>query len=219
MHDKFTMLTSDLYAYLLAHCTPIDPLLGELACETEEATGAASLMQIAREQGELLSMLVRIGGVRRAVEIGTFTGYSSLCIASAMARDGQLLCCDVSDEWTATARRYWRRAGVADRITLRLGPAIETLRALPRDTRFDFAFIDADKESYVEYYEQILARMDSGGVIVFDNVLWMGSVIDDNVTDSETRGIRRLNDLLAGDSRVDAVMLAVGDGITIVRKH
>jgi caffeoyl-CoA O-methyltransferase len=219
MHTKFTALTPELYDYLLSHCSAVDELLVRLIEETEQETGAASLMQIAQDQGAFMTMLTKLCGARNAVEVGTFTGYSAICIARGLPRDGNLLCCDISEQWTAIARRYWAEAEVDDRITLELGPAVETLRALPPDRRFDLAFIDADKNNYINYYEEILSRMDSGGLLVFDNVFWMGWVVDPAMKDAETEGIRALNDFVAGDPRVEAVMVPVGDGLTLARKN
>jgi caffeoyl-CoA O-methyltransferase len=215
---KFTPLTPELYDYLVQHGHNDDPVLAELAKETE-ALGPVSMMQIAPEQGTLLSLLVRAFGARSAVEIGTFTGYSGLCIARGLPRDGKLLCCDVSEEWTKIARKFWTKAGVADRIELRIGPAIETLRALPPDYGIDFAFIDADKVSYRDYYEALLPRLRANGLIVFDNVLWMGQVLDPNPSSDDTRALKALNDFIARDARVQAVMISVADGLTIVRKR
>jgi caffeoyl-CoA O-methyltransferase len=216
MHEKFTALTPALYEYLVAHNPAQDDVLRDLSAETA-ALGGISLMQIAVEQGALLTWLARLVGVRFAVEIGTFTGYSSICIGRGLAPGGRLLCCDVSEEWTAIARRYWRRAGLDDRITLRLGPAVDTLQALSASDEVDLAFIDADKTSYRTYYEALLPRLSPRGVIVFDNVLWGGSVADPSVVDESTAAIRALNDFVASDPRVEAVMLPVADGITLVR--
>jgi caffeoyl-CoA O-methyltransferase len=177
------------------------------------------MMQIAPEQGVFMELLVRLCGARRAVEVGTFTGYSALCIARGLPDDGTLLACDVSDEWTSIGRRYWERAGVAKKIELRIGPAVETLRALPQEPRFDLAFIDADKPSYPAYYEEILRRLRPNGLILVDNVLWMGRVVDPSADDENTRAIRAFNDLVAADRRVDCVVLAVSDGLTLLRKH
>jgi caffeoyl-CoA O-methyltransferase len=215
---KFLSLTPDLYEYVVAHGHNSDPLLAELAAETEKL-GPISLMQIAAEQGTLLSLLVRATGARAAIEIGTFTGYSSLCIARGLPADGKLLCCDVSEPWTAMARRYWEKAGVADRIELQLRPALETLDALPAERSFDFAFVDADKVSYRAYYEALLRRLRPNGLIVFDNVLWLGQVIDPAAPGDDTRALRELNDFIARDDRVQAVMIAVADGLTIARKR
>jgi len=216
--DKFTALTPPLYAYLLAHNPPEDEVLGDLARETA-ALGPIALMQVAREQGAFLTLLAKLVGARSALEIGTFTGYSSICIARGLVDGGRLVCCDVSDEWTTIARRYWERADLGDRIELHLAPALETIATLPADRPLDLVFIDADKESYQAYYEAVLPRLSPNGVIVFDNVLWMGAVADPANTDASTVAIRALNDLVATDPRVDAVMLPIADGITIVRRR
>jgi caffeoyl-CoA O-methyltransferase len=156
---------------------------------------------------------------RNAVEVGTFTGYSSTCIARGLAAGGRLLACDVSEEWTSIARRYWEKAGVADRVDLKIGPAIETLRALPEDFAIDFAFIDADKESYPAYYEELVRRLRPGGVIALDNVLRGGRVLDPAFDDAQYVTMRRLNTQIATDERVDAVMLPLRDGVTVIRKR
>src|SRR5215831_14313130 len=193
MHEKFTPLTSELYGYLLTHNPTPDPVLRDLAAETE-ALGPVSLMQVAVEQGAFLTLLGRLLGARRAVEVGTFTGYSAISIARGLAADGRLLCCDVNPEWAAIARRYFERAGLSDRITLRLGPAIETIRGLPPTPELDLVFIDADKTGYRAYYEDLLPRLRPGGVVAFDNVLWGGGVVDASNTSDDTTAIRALND-------------------------
>ena len=218
MHEKFTTLTPAIYEYLLAHNPPQDDVQRELARDTA-ALGPISMMQVAVEQGAFLEWLTRLLGVRFAVEVGTFTGYSALSIARGLAPGGRLLCCDVSEEWTAMARRAWTRAGVADRIELRIAPGVETLRALPKTRNVDLAFIDADKTSYRSYYEELLPRLSERGVIVFDNVLWMGAVADPSNQEESTRAIREVNDFVASDPRADAVMLPVADGITLVRRR
>jgi len=218
MHEKFTHMTPALYSYLVAHAPPPDAVLRDLAEETA-ALGPISLMQVAVEEAAFLGWLARLIGARRAVEVGTFTGYSAIAIARGLAPGGHLLCCDVSDEWSAIARRYFVRSGVAERITLKVAPALDTLRALPRAPEIDLAFIDADKENYQAYYEEILPRLRTNGVLVFDNVLWMGRVIDPGDRSSSTEAIRALNDAVARDERVEAVMLPVSDGITLVRKR
>jgi caffeoyl-CoA O-methyltransferase len=218
MDEKFTALTPALYQYLLDHNPAEDEVLRALAAETLEV-GPLAIMQVAREQGLLLTMLTRLVGARRAVEIGTFTGYSSICIARGLADGGRLLACDVSEEWTAIARKYWARAGLQDRIELRIAPAVETLAALPDTPEIDLAFIDADKTSYRAYYDALLPRLRPNGLIVFDNVLWMGSVANPEAQDESTVAIRALNDFLLTDERVDVVMLPVADGITLVRKR
>jgi caffeoyl-CoA O-methyltransferase len=218
MHEKFTALTPALYGYLVAHNPKPDPVLRDLAAETE-ALGPVSMMQIAVEQGAFLTLLARLLGARRAIEIGTFTGYSAISIARGLAPGGKLLCCDLSEEWTGIARRYFERAGLTDRITLRVAPALETLATLPATPEIDLVFIDADKTSYREYYETLLPRLAPNGVIVFDNVLWGGSVADASDRSEDTVALRALNDALAADARVDAVMLPVADGLTLVRRR
>ena len=214
---KFIPMTDPLYDYLVAHGHNADPILAELATETA-TLGPIAMMQIAPEQGTLMSVLVRAIGATSAIEIGTFTGYSALSVARALGPKGKLLCCDISDEWTAIARKYWQKAGVADRIELKLAPALDTLAALPADHTFDFAFIDADKVSYRGYYEALLPRMRANGLIVFDNVLWMGQVLDRAAPSDDTKALQALNDFIATDTRVQAVMISVSDGLTIVRK-
>jgi len=179
-------------------------------------------MLLAPEVGALLALLVRLIGARRVLEVGTFTGYSALAMALALPEGGRILACDVSEEWTAIARRHWKAAGVADRIDLELAPAAETLSALVRDGRagtFDLAFVDADKASYPDYYEACLVLLRAGGVLVFDNTLWGGAVADESVTDVDTVAIRTLNRRIRADARVDACLLAIGDGATVVRKR
>jgi len=215
--SKFITLTPKLYEYLVAHGHNGDPIRAELAAETAKL-GWISAMQIAAEQGTLMAILAGAIGARSAVEVGTFTGYSALCVARALPADGRLLCCDVNEEWTSVGRRYWERAGVASKITLKLGPAANTLKALPASHSFDFAFIDADKTNYAIYYEEILKRMRANGLILFDNVLWSGAVIDEAKQDADTQALRAINDFIAKDTRVEAVMLGVADGLTIVRK-
>ena len=218
MHEKFLSLTQPVYEYLVAHSAPPDDVLRDLAEETA-ALGPVSMMQVAVEQGAFLTMLARLMGARRAIEIGTFTGYSSICIARGLADGGRLLCCDVSEEWTAIARRYWTRAGLDDRIELRLGPGLDTLRALPREPAIDLVFIDADKPGYRDYYEELLPRVRPNGLFVFDNVLWSGAVADRAVQDDNTRALRALADHVRQDARVDEVMLAVADGLLLARKR
>ncbi len=214
--SKVTALDDVLHEYLMAHRTPDDAILLELRRETEDKFGRRAGMQIAADQGTLLGLLVAAIGARRVVEVGTFTGYSALCMARALPPEGQLIACDVSAEFTAVARRYWEKAGVAQRIDLRLGPAVETLRSLPQEAVFDFGFVDADKESYGVYYEEILERLRPGGLIALDNVFWGGSVSDPGSREPSTLAIRALNDRVANDGRVQSVMLAVSDGLTLV---
>ena len=215
---KSFLLTSELAAYLVGHGSPPDDVQSALIEETR-GLGAVAGMQIAPEQGAFLTILTRIMGVRSAVEVGTFTGYSALCIARGLADGGRLLCCDVSEEWTAVARRAWDRAGVADRIDLRIAPGADTLRALPEAETIDLAFIDADKPSYGVYYEEILRRLRPNGVLLVDNVLWDGRVVQPDAADENTVAIRAFNDMVAADPRVEAVMLPIADGLTLCRKR
>jgi caffeoyl-CoA O-methyltransferase len=203
--------------YLVAHSEPADDVLRDLAEETHRELAPQSRMQISHDEGELLTMLVRLTGARQAVEIGTFTGYSSICIARGLPSDGSLLCCDVSEEWTSIARRYWDRAGVADRISLEIAPAVETLKALPSGESLDFAFIDADKTGYPAYVEEILPRLRSGGLMVLDNMLRDGRVLAPENDDD--RAIHALNESLLADDRVDVVLLPVRDGVSLARKR
>lgn len=211
-------LSPAVHDYLVRHGTPPDAVQQELIEETKRL-GGISLMQIAPEQGAFLTLLARAIGARQALEVGTFTGYSALCIARGLAPGGRLLCCDVSEEWTAIARRFWAKAGVAERIELRLGPAAETLAALPLEPAFDLAFLDADKGGYPVYYEEILERLHPGGLVLVDNVLWFGRVADPAADDEATGQIRAFNAKLAADPRVEVVLLPIGDGLTIARKR
>ena len=178
-------------------------------------------MQIGADEGALLALLVRAIGAKNAIEIGTFTGYSALAVAAALPAGGKLICCDINEEWTAIARRYWKEAGVADRIELRLAPALETLAALRAEHSgaFDFAFIDADKSSYDAYYESCLVLIRQGGLIALDNTLWSGNVADPKVRDPDTDALRALNAKIRDDARVDACLLTVGDGVMLVLKR
>jgi caffeoyl-CoA O-methyltransferase len=214
---KSFLLTAELGDYLVAHGTPPDAVQTALIEETAKL-GAVAGMQIAPEQGAFLTIVTRALGARSAIEIGTFTGYSALCIARGLPADGRLLCCDVSEEWTAIGRKHWEQAGVADRIELRIAPAVDTLASLPAEPRFDLAFVDADKTNYSNYFEGLLPRVKSNGVILVDNVLWGGSVVKPDADDENTRAIRAFNDKVAADDRVDTVMLPIADGLTLCRK-
>jgi caffeoyl-CoA O-methyltransferase len=205
--------------YLLTHCTPPDALLRELAAETARAFPGPAGMQVSHDEGELLTMLTRLVGARRAVEVGVFTGYSSICMARGMPADGHLLACDVSEQWTSVARRYWKRAGLEERIELRLGPALDTLRTLPDEPVLDLAFIDADKGNYPLYYSELVSRLRPGGLLILDNVLMGGEVLDPAVADGSVAAVRRTNEIIVGDDRVESVMLPVRDGVTLVRKR
>jgi caffeoyl-CoA O-methyltransferase len=210
-------LTPAIQSYVVAHSAPIDDVQRALIKETEEL-GFISIMQISPEQGAFMEQLARLLGARRIIEVGTFTGYSALCFARALPPGGKLLCCDVSEEWTSIGRKHWQKAGLADRIDLRIAPAAETLAALPPDPVWDMAFIDADKGGYRTYYEAILERLRPNGVILVDNVLWMGTVADPAMEGEDVVAIRAFNDFVAADPRVEVVMLTIGDGLSLVRK-
>jgi len=211
-------IQAEIDEYAAAHSTPPDAHQLELQRTTHEMTGTAAGMQIGDDQALLMEMLVRAMGAKRAVEIGTFTGYSALAVARGLGPGGHLLCCDVSEEWTSIAREAWEKAGVADRIELRIGPGLETLKALPAVEQFDFAFIDADKTGYSLYYEEVLSRLRAGGLILLDNVLQAGSVLDAQTSDKNVLAIRSLNDAIADDPRVKVVMIPFGDGVSFVQK-
>ena len=219
MTRRTEQLSPELHDYLVAHSTPPDAVLRELAEQTASKFPQAAGMQIGPEQGTFMTLLARLAGARRAIEVGTFTGYSSICLARGLTDDGGLICCDVSEEWTALARQYWQKAGVADRIELRLGPGLETLRALPEGAQFDLAFIDADKPGYVGYWDQIVPRITPGGVILVDNTLSHGRVVDTADHDASVQGIRDFNARARADDRVDLVLLPVGDGLTLARRR
>jgi len=213
-------LSDDLYDYLLEVSLREPELLRRL----REETGALeeARMQIGPEQGQFMALLVRMLGARRTLEIGAFTGYSALIVALALPEGGRVITCDVSEEWTRIARRYWAEAGVADRIDLRLGPALATLDALIAEGAagtFDFAFVDADKVNVRLYYEKALTLVRPGGLVAIDNVLWSGRVIDPAVTDADTAALRALNAALKDDVRVDLSLLPVGDGLTLALKR
>lgn len=218
MSNKTIGLTDELHAYVLANGAREPEILKRLRDETAQLPNHQ--MQIAPEQGAFMALLVRLLGARRYLEIGTFTGYSSLAVALALSDDGHLTCCDVSTEWTDVARRYWTDAGVADRVDLRIAPAVETLDALlgeGAEGTYDFAFIDADKTGYDAYYERCLRLVRAGGLITIDNVLRDGDVADPSVHDESVDAIRALNAKINADERVDAVLLPIADGLTLVR--
>lgn len=215
---KSFFLSPEIHEYLLVHGDPLDDVQRSLIEETA-ALGGISMMQIAPEQGTFMTLLTRLIGARNAIEIGTFTGYSALAIARGLPDDGRLVCCDVNEEWTAIGRRHWEKAGVASKIELRLALALDTLRSLPRDEVYDLAFIDADKPNYPNYYEEVLARMRPNGAMLVDNVLWMGAVVNPEAKDEGTLAIRAFNDMVVADERVDCAMLAISDGLTLIRKR
>ncbi len=220
MSNRTLQMTDELYRYLLSVSLRECDVLRRLRQETAGLTGAG--MQISPEQGQFMTFLLRLMGAERTLEVGVFTGYSTLCTALALPKTGNVVACDVSAEWTAVARRYWREAEVDDTIDLRLAPAVETLDALLAEGRgnsFDFAFIDADKENYLNYYQRALALVRQGGVIAIDNVLWSGSVADPEDSDPSTVAIRELNQALHRDKRVDLTLLPIGDGLTLASKR
>jgi caffeoyl-CoA O-methyltransferase len=220
MGTKYVRLNNRLYNYIdRCRSDAADPLLQELRTETARLGEEISKCQISDEQGTFLSILVAATGVKSAIEVGTFTGYSSLCIARALPHGGRLICVDASKEWTDVARKYWKRAGLQDRIELRLGPAIPTLQHLEHGLTLDFAFIDAAKTEYDAYYELLLPRIKPNGLILFDNMLWAGRLGAGEVKEDTGRAIDALNHKLAGDARVEAVLLSVADGIQLCRKR
>ncbi|WP_329179311.1 O-methyltransferase [Streptomyces sp. NBC_01477] len=215
---KNPQLTPELYGYVLDHNPPLDPIERELIEVTHRSLADVSGMQTAEEQGPLLAFLVRLTGARQIVEVGTFTGFSALSMARALPADGRLIACDISEEWTAVGREAWVKAGVADRIDLRIAPAIDTLRALPGGSWIDLVFLDADKESYIDYWEELLPRLRPGGLLVIDNTLYHGDVADPAATGGGA-AVRAFNDHVRADDRVDDVLLTVADGLTLARKR
>ena len=219
MKLKYISLNDRLYRYVCACRSDAgDPILEALRVATE-SLGDISRMQISREQGSFMTLLVAAIGAKSAIEVGTFTGYSSLCIARGLAPRGWLICIDQSEEWTVIARKYWAQAGVENKIELRLGPAVPTLKKLDRHLRFDFAFIDADKTEYDAYYELLLPRIRPNGLILFDNMLWGGRLGTGRIQQPSGRAIAKLNRKLARDERVESVLLPVADGIHLCRKR
>jgi caffeoyl-CoA O-methyltransferase len=216
-------ITDVVRDYAADHSTwPPDDVVTRLRAATQALGGVAG-MQVGDDQGQLLTMMARLVGARRAVEVGTFTGYSALCIARGLPDDGSLLCCDISREWTAIGEQAWREAGLRDRIELRIAPALETLRALPPEAVIDLAFIDADKAGYGAYWEELVPRVRAGGVLLVDNVLWSGRVVDSGITDADTASddtvaLRRFNEMVAADDRVEVALLTAFDGLTIARR-
>jgi caffeoyl-CoA O-methyltransferase len=215
---KSFLLSDDIHRYLMDHSTQLDELRRRLIEETAGLGGIAG-MQVAPEQSIFLTLVTRLAGTRSAVEVGTFTGLSALSIAMGLAPGGRLVCCDVSDEWTSVARRYWTEAGMADRIELRLGPAIDTLRAMPGAESVDLAFIDADKGGYIDYWDELVPRVRPGGVLLVDNTLQGGAVVDPSETREQVEAIRRFNARAVADERVELVLLPVSDGLTMAVKR
>jgi len=218
MSTRTLSLDDSLHAYLLANSLREPPVLQRL--RTATAAMPNSIMQISPEQGQFMQLLVRLIGARRCIEIGTFTGYSALAVALALPADGRIVACDVSEEWTSVARRFWRDAGVDSKIELRLQPALLTLEELERTSAgpFDFAFIDADKSSYLAYYEKVLGLLRPGGLIAVDNTLWSGRVADSQDQSADTSALRTFNERVHRDERVDISLLPLGDGLTLLRK-
>ena len=221
MSTRSIGLSEAVHAYLVTETMSEPPLLTRLRAETA-ALGEPARMQISPEQGRFMAFLIGLIGARNVLEIGTFTGYSALVMALALPADGRLVACDVSEEWTTIARHYWAEAGVAERVELRIGPAADTLATLRHDGedgRFDLCFIDADKPNYPLYYEQGLALLRSGGLIMIDNALWSGAVADPARTDDATESLRRINRLARDDERVDVSLVPIGDGLLLARKR
>jgi caffeoyl-CoA O-methyltransferase len=218
MSNKTIGLSDELAAYVVEVGTREPDVLARLREET--AALPEHGMQIAPEQGAFLAMLVELTGARRCLEIGTFTGYSSTAVAMALPEDGRIVCCDISEAWTSVARRYWDEAGVAGKIDLRIAPATETLDGLLADgaeSTYDFAFVDADKSGYDGYYERLLRLVRPGGLIVFDNTLWSGRVLEQDAGDEDTQALQALNRKLAGDDRISLCLLPLADGVTLAR--
>ncbi|MET9609190.1 class I SAM-dependent methyltransferase [Streptomyces sp. NPDC006512] len=213
-----TKITDELYQYVLAHNPPLDAVQRGLVATTYEKFPESAGMQSAEEQGPLLAFLVRLTGARHIVEVGTFTGFSALSMAQALPADGRLIACDVSEEWTAYGREAWEAAGVADRIDLRIAPALDTLRAMPAEEHIDLAYVDADKQSQILYWEELVPRLRPGGLIVTDNTLFHGTVLDGS-PGSRGTSVHAFNEHVAADSRMESVLLAISDGLTLSRKR
>ncbi len=218
MSAKTEQLSDALHSYLVAHGSAPDPLVADLIAETRQLLPDQAGMQIAPEQARFLTLFTQLIGARYAVEVGTFTGLSSIAITRGLPVDGRMVCCDVSAEFTSVARRYWARAGLADRIELRLGPAVETLRAMPREPHIDLAFIDADKTGYPAYWAELVPRVRPGGVLLVDNVLRHGRIIDPEPGNADDATMIEFNDLVLADARVESVMLPIADGLTLARR-
>ncbi len=220
MEKEFIPMNTAVYKYMLSVSLRESQSLQRLREET--AKNPMAILQITPDQGQLLAWLVKVQGAKRILEIGTFTGYSAMCMAEALSEDGQLVTCDISIEWTDIALRHWREAGLEEKIDLRLGPAAESMQAMLANESlqlFDFVFIDADKENYSNYYELSMQLLRPGGLILIDNTLWKGRVADAAVQDTDTCAIRALNTLVFNDERVDISVNPVGDGLTLIRKH
>lgn len=205
--------------YAEGRLTPPDEVQEALRAATRERAARNAGMQIGHDQAVLMEIIARAMSARRAIEIGTFTGYSALAVVRGMGPEGRLICLDVSDEWTSIAREFWERAGVSAQIDLRLGPALDSLRAMPHDERFDLAFVDADKETYAAYYDELIERIRPGGLLLADNTLQSGRVIDASDDRPNTTAMRAFNDKVAADDRVTTVLLPIGDGVTVAQRR
>ena len=220
MTDRRLQITDEIHRYLVDHSVREPDVLARLRAATASLPQAG--MQIGPEQGQLMALLAKLVGAKRCIEVGVFTGYSSLAVALALPEDGRILACDVSEQWTAIARRFWREAGVEHKIELKLQPAVRTLEELlaaGEAGRYDFAFVDADKPAYDSYYEMLLKLLRPGGLMALDNTLWSGAVLDPNEREPNTVALRALNDKLHRDERIDLSLLPVGDGLTLARKR
>ena len=215
MAGRAPFLPEKIARYIEEHSVREPAILRELRAAT--ASVPMSGMQIGADQGQFMALLVQLTGAKRCLEIGTYTGYSALAVALALPEDGRVVCCDINEEWTAIARRFWEKAGVAHKISLKIAPALETLKTLPGP--FDFAFIDADKPNYAKYYERCLELVRKGGLIAVDNTLWSGWVADGKHRDADTRALRAFNDQLQRDERVAISLLPLGDGVTLALKR
>lgn len=218
--ERSVVVPPAIAAYASAHSQQPDDVQRRLTQATEDATGGFAVMQIGSDQAAFLEILVRAVGARHAIEIGTFTGYSALAIARGLGPEGRLLCCDISEEWTAIGREHWELAGVADRIDLRIAPATDTLASLDPSTRFDFAFIDADKVGYRSYLDALAPMMRPGAIVAVDNTLWSGNVLSDSgVDDDDTLALREFNDAVLTDERFMVAQLTIGDGVTLLQRR
>ena len=214
MAGRAPFLPEKIARYIQQHAVREPEILRELRAATAKVPHSG--MQIGADQGQFMTMLVRLMGARRCLEIGTYTGYSALAVALALPKDGSIVCCDVSEEWTAVGRPFWKKARVEKKIDLRIGPALETLKKLKGP--FDFVFIDADKQNYLNYYERCLELLRRGGLIAVDNVLWSGEVANEGARDKLTVALREFNDRVHQDQRVELAMLSIGDGVTLALK-